>query len=66
MLQEALLFHVELEVVGRRNKHVEVLSTRRPYAIIGRNILQQFAIRLDGLGSTLTVTLPVRAKRRRS
>lgn len=65
VLQETLLFHVDLEIVGRRSKHVEALSTRRPYAIIGRNILQQFAIRLDGPKSTLTVTLPARPKRRR-
>jgi hypothetical protein len=36
VLQEALLFHADLEVAGRRSKHVEALSTRRPYAIIGR------------------------------
>src|SRR5687768_14740913 len=40
VLQEALLFHVDLEIAGRRSKHVEALSTRRPYAIIGRNILR--------------------------
>lgn len=65
VLQEALLFHADLEVAGRRNKHVEALSTRRPYAIIGRNILQQFTIRLDGPKSTLTVTLPPRPKPQR-
>src|SRR5262245_31265607 len=62
VLQEALLFHVDLELAGRRKKHVEALSTRRPYAIIGRNILQQFAIRLEGPKSTLTVTLPTQSK----
>lgn len=66
VLQEVLLFHVDLEVAGRRSKHVEALSTRRPYAIIGRNILQQFAIRLDGPKSTLTVTLPTPSKHRRT
>lgn len=65
VLQEALLFHVDLEVAGQRNKHVEALSTRRPYAIIGRNILRQFTIRLDGPKSTVTVTVPTRPKHRR-
>jgi len=65
VLQEALLYHVDLELAGRRSKHVEALSTRRPYAIIGRNMLQQFAIRLDGPKGTLTVTLPPRSKQRR-
>jgi len=65
-LQEALLFHVDLEVAGLRIKHVEALSTRRPYAIIGRSILQQFAVRLDGPKGTLTITLPTRARHRRS
>ncbi len=64
VLQEALLFHVDLEVAGRRSKHVEALSTRRPYAIIGRNILRQFAIKLDGPKNTLSITLPARSKHR--
>lgn len=66
VLQDVLLFHVDLEMADRRSKHVEALSTRRPYAIIGRNILQQFAIRLDGPKSMLTLSLPTPSKRRRS
>lgn len=66
VLQDMLLFHVDLEVAGRRSKHVEALSTRRPYAIIGRNILQQFVIRLDGPRSMLTVSVPTRSKHGRS
>jgi hypothetical protein len=58
ILAEATLFHVELEVIGHRFEHLEVLSTRRPYAIIGRNVLQRFMIRLDGPQAFLTMNVP--------
>jgi hypothetical protein len=30
------------------HRHVKALSIRRPYVIIGRNILQSYLLRLDG------------------
>jgi predicted aspartyl protease len=65
LLQEVTLYHLALEVGGRRYDHVEALGTRRSYAIIGRNVLKDLVVRLDGPKSLLTVTLPrVRSKHR--
>lgn len=68
VLLEAILFHVDIELAlgttARRFEHIEALSTRRPYAIIGRNVLQRFVTRLDGPNSVLTVTAPRRRKGR--
>ena len=58
VLAEATLFHVELEVAGHGFEHLEVLSTRRPYAIIGRNVLQRFVVKLDGPKAFLTMNAP--------
>jgi predicted aspartyl protease len=57
VLTEATHFHVELEIAGHRFEHLEVLSTRRPYAIIGRNVLQRFVVRLDGPKALLTMNV---------
>jgi hypothetical protein len=34
------------------------LSTRRPYVILGRNVLRRLVVRLDGPGETLEIRLP--------
>jgi predicted aspartyl protease len=57
-LQDALLYHCAIELAGHRVEHLEALSTRRRYAIIGRNLLRHVVLRLDGPRNVLTLTVP--------
>jgi predicted aspartyl protease len=64
VLQDAILHHCAIELPGRRFDHVEALGTHRRYAIIGRNVLRELVVRLDGPGSMLSVTAPRSRSRR--
>jgi hypothetical protein len=57
-LAEVTLYHCEVELDGHRIPHVEALETHRTYALVGRNVLSRFVVRLDGPKGTLTLTKP--------
>ena len=63
--QDALLYHCALRFAGWEFEHVEALATRRPYALIGRNVLRHLVVKLDGPKSVLTITDPASRRRRR-
>jgi predicted aspartyl protease len=65
---EMVVFRVDLEVEGRPFVRVEALATRRPYAIIGRNVLRSLVITLNGPRSELDLQAPrvaTQSRRRR-
>lgn len=64
-LQEATLYHCSLEIAGHRAAHVEALVTRRRYAIIGRNVLQDLLVRLHGPKQEVSLTVPTASGRKR-
>jgi len=47
-LQEVPVYRVDLELAGELLPRVEVLATRRPYVIAGRNVLRHFVVKVDG------------------
>ena len=47
-LREMAVYRVNVEIDGHVHRNVKALSTRRPYAIIGRNVLRSYLLRLDG------------------
>jgi predicted aspartyl protease len=55
---EMVVFRVDLDVEGTSFDRVEVLATRRPYAIIGRNVLRRLVVTLDGPRSELELRAP--------
>lgn len=57
-MQEVIVYRVDLEIGDMVFPRVEALSTRRPYAILGRNILKRLVIRIDGPGEKLDIRLP--------
>ena len=57
-LQEAIVHRADLSIGDMEFTHVEVLATRRPYVILGRNILRHVVLRLDGPRETVEVRLP--------
>jgi len=59
-LQGAVGYRCALQVAGQRVDPVELLATRRSYAIIGRNVLRHFVVKLDGPESTLSIAVPKR------
>lgn len=50
VLEEMTAYRIDVEVAGKVVRRVEALTTRRPYAIIGRNVLSAFVFTLDGPG----------------
>ena len=50
------LYRIALEIDGLLLEGVDALATRRPYVILGRNVLRHFVTRLDGPAETLTRT----------
>jgi hypothetical protein len=58
VLQEAILYRVDLVISGIALPRVEALTTRRAYAIVGRNVLQRFVLRLDGPRGVFDINLP--------
>lgn len=63
-LESATLYHCAIEFAGHRFDHVEALPTRRRYVIVGRNVLRELVVRLDGPKDSLTVTSPSKGRGR--
>jgi predicted aspartyl protease len=55
---EMVVYRVDLEVEGMAFSRVEALSTRRSYAIVGRNVLRRLILTLNGPRSELVLRLP--------
>jgi len=64
-LAEMVVFRVDLDLGGVRFPRVEALITRRPYAIIGRNILRKWILTLDGPRGQLELRSARRLTQRR-
>jgi hypothetical protein len=45
---EMVVFRIDLEVEGTWFERIEALATRRPYAIVGRNVLKHLVVTLHG------------------
>ncbi len=59
-LQEAIVYRVDVELDGVIHRRLEALSTRRPYAIVGRNLLRSVVLRIHGPREELAVDRPRR------
>jgi predicted aspartyl protease len=59
---EMVVFRIDLEVEGTKFERIEALATRRPYAIIGRNVLRRLVLTLDGPRGELELMAGGRAK----
>jgi predicted aspartyl protease len=59
-LQEVVVYRVDFAIGDLRFPRIEALATRRPYAIIGRNVLRHLVVRLDGPRETLEIRRPKR------
>lgn len=57
-LQEVIVYRVDLEIGDITFQRIEALATRRPYVILGRNVLQRLVMRIDGPGEKLELRLP--------
>jgi predicted aspartyl protease len=57
-LREMVVYRVNISIDGKLHKNVKALSTRRPYVIIGRNVLRAYILRLDGSKQTLEIKRP--------
>ena len=57
-LQEVIAYRIDIEIGTIAFQRIEALSTRRPYVILGRNVLRRLVVRLDGPGETLEIRLP--------
>ena len=65
VVQEARVYRVDVEIDGTRFAAVEAVTTRRPYAIIGRPVLAAYVLRLDGPRRQLELKRPrIRGGRR--
>jgi predicted aspartyl protease len=62
---EALVYRIDVTIEGRTSHAVEALATRRWYAIIGRNVLRGWVLRLDGPCETLEIRASVTRRARR-
>jgi len=47
-LKEVVVYRIDVELAGTVARRVEAVATRRPYVIVGRNVLRLFLLRLDG------------------
>jgi predicted aspartyl protease len=61
---EMVVYRVDLNVEGASFPRIEALATRRPYAIVGRNVLRGFVIVLDGPRAELELRSPRRSRRK--
>jgi predicted aspartyl protease len=59
-LQEAIVYRVDVELDGVTYRRLEALSTRRPSAIVGRNLLQSVVLRVHGPREELAIDRPRR------
>jgi len=57
-LQEVIVYRVDLSIGGFEFPRVEALATRRPYVIVGRNVLRHVVLRVDGPREKLDLRLP--------
>lgn len=57
-LREVIVYRVDIEIGDMTFTRVEALSTRRPYIILGRNVLRRLVMRIDGPGEKLEIRLP--------
>jgi predicted aspartyl protease len=57
-LQEVVVYRVDIEIGDMSFRSIEALATRRPYVILGRNVLRRLIMRLDGPGEKLEIRLP--------
>ena len=55
------MYRFDVEIDGRWVEGVEGIATRRPFVILGRNVLRRFVLRLDGPRAVLTLVRGVRA-----
>jgi hypothetical protein len=49
---------MDVSIGGMDFPRVEALATRRPYAILGRNVLRRLVLRVDGPREQLELGLP--------
>jgi predicted aspartyl protease len=56
--EEVVVYRLDLEIDGLSFPHVEALATRRPYVIVGRNVLRRLLVRLDGPREQLEIRRP--------
>ena len=56
--QETVVYRADFIIDGIEFTHIEALATRRPYAIIGRNVLRRLVMRVDGPRERLEIGLP--------
>jgi predicted aspartyl protease len=57
-LRDVLIYRVDVQIGDMTFLHIEALSTRRPYVILGRNVLRRLVMRLDGPRERLEIRLP--------
>jgi predicted aspartyl protease len=62
--QETIVYRVDITIDGVDFSRVEALATRRPYAIIGRNVMRRLVLRVDGPKERLEIGLPRSLARR--
>jgi hypothetical protein len=63
-LREVIVYRIDLELAGTSIERVEAIATRRPYVIVGRNVLKHFVLRLDGPKDELELRAPRSRPRR--
>ncbi len=59
-LEDAIVYRVDVEIDGAVYAQMEALATRRPYAIIGRNVLRALVLRVHGPREQLDLGRPRR------
>ena len=63
-LHEVVVYRLDLEIGDLAFSAVEALATRRAYVIVGRSVLRELVLRLDGPKAQLELRRP-RARQRR-
>jgi predicted aspartyl protease len=62
-LQDTIVYRVDIAIDGMHFPAIEAVATRRPYVIVGRNILRRVVMRVDGPAEKLEIGLPKARKR---
>jgi predicted aspartyl protease len=55
---EVLVYRAEIRIGEVVHRDVKAVSTRRPYAIVGRNLLKEYLLSLNGPASRLDLRRP--------
>jgi hypothetical protein len=63
-LREVVVFRVDLSLGDWAFPRVEAIATRRSYVIVGRNVLRQLLVRLDGPRAQLDLLRPSLPRKR--